>query len=120
LKLGENTRLQFNLRQNEVEDRLPQKQFFRKERLLFLGYNQNIRRFSLSASAEYGVSQNFLQTIETNAQKVFRAYADLGWKMGNFSINTFGQFYSENSWQLISQKQLLWGAAINAAIKKNT
>lgn len=120
LKLGGNTRIQFNLRQNEVEDRLPQKQFFRKERLLFVGFNQNIRRFNLGISSEYGVSQNFLQTVETNAQKVFRAYADLGWKMRDFSINTFGQFYSENSWQLLSQKQLLWGAAINGVIKKNT
>ncbi len=120
LKLGANTQFQFNLRQNEVEDQLPQKQFFQKERLLFLGINQNIRRFSFGLSSEYGVAQNYLQTIETDAQKVFRIYSDLGWKIGAFSLRTFGQYFSKNSWQIVSQKQLLWGASIGGIIKKNT
>ena len=120
LKLGENTRMQFNFRQNELEDRLPQKQFFRKEKLAFVGLNQAIRRISLSFSAEYGTSQNFLRTVETGAQKVFRASGDLGWEKNGFSWRLFGQYFSENSWQLASQKQLLWGAAISGNIKKKT
>ncbi len=120
LKLGANTQFQFNLRQNEVEDQMPQKQFFQKERLLFVGINQNIRRFNFGLSSEYGVAQNFLQTVETDAQKVFRLYTDLGWKIGDFSLRTFGQYYSKNSWQITNQKQLLWGAAVGGVLKKNT
>jgi len=120
LKLGANTQFQFNLRQNEVEDQLPQKQFFQKERLLFLGINQNIRRFSFGLSSEYGVAHNFLQSIETDAQKVFRVYTDLGWKIGDFSLTAFGQYFNKNSWQITSQKQFLWGTAVSGVIKKNT
>jgi len=120
LKLGANTQFQFNLRQNEVEDQLPQKQFFQKEKLLFVGINQTIRRFSFGLSSEYGISQNFLQTVETDAQQVFRLYTDLGWKIGGFSLRTFGQYFNKDSWQITNQQQLLWGIGIGGIIKKNT
>lgn len=120
VKLSRSTQFQVNLRQNEIEDRLPQKQFFRKENLIAGGINHSSRLFDFGLIGEFGKSHNFLQTNETNAQNISRVFADIGVKISNVSFKLFGQYYNENNLQLSDQKQLLWGGSITGNIKKKT
>ncbi len=120
LKLARNAFLQFNLRQNEIEDRLPQKQFFRKENLITANINHKIRKFNYSLAGEYGKSKNFLQGTESDFRTVFRTYLDIGYNIGHFSIRAFGQYYNVNSLHRPAQKQLLFGGTISGEIKGHT
>ena len=119
-RLAPNSLFQLNLRQNEIEDRLPQKQFFRKENLVAASINHKIRTFNFSLTGEYGQSKNFLQTKEADFKKVFRGYLDMGIKIQHFSLRLFSQYYNENSLERPSQKQLLFGGAISGTIKEHT
>lgn len=120
IKMGRQTQFQINLRQNEIEDRLPKKQFFRKENLITAGVNHNSRRFIFGLIGEFGKSQNFLQTTETDAQDISRLFVDLGFKTSKFSFKLFGQYYSENNLQIADQKQLLWGGSLAGNIRNKT
>ncbi len=119
-RFARNAFLQFNLRQNEIEDRLPQKQFFRKENLITANLNHKFRKFNYSLAAEYGKSKNFLQSTESDFRNVFRTYLDIGFDVGNFSMRAFSQYYNENSLQFSTQKQLLFGGTISGEIKDHT
>ncbi len=114
------TLLQMNVRQNEIEDRLPQKQFFRKEKLVTASINHKARRFNFNLTGEYGQSQNFLQGTESDFSKVLRGYFDVGVTIRHFSLRLFSQYFNESSLQLLNQKQLLFGGAISGTIKENT
>ncbi len=120
IKLGRKTQFQVNLRQSELEDRLPQKQFFRKENLVTGGVNYSGHHFNFGLIGAFGKSKNFLQTSETGAQDIARLFVDLGVKTDNFSFKLFGQYYSENNLQIVDQKQFLWGGSITGNIKKKT
>jgi len=115
-----NTLFQLNVRQNEIEDRLPQKQFFRKENLITANFNHRIRRFNFSIAGEYGKANNYLQALEADFREVFRTYLDINVKIRQFSLRAFSQYYNENSLQNPSQKQLLFGGTISGIIKEKT
>ena len=119
-KLDATSRFEITARQNEIEDRLPDKQFNRAEKLLTAQFNKDFYRFSFSLQSEYGQSRNFLQSTETDLQTVFRSYFDVNMKLGSFMLKGFGQYYNQSSLHLPEQKQLIWGVGIDGNIRSNT
>lgn len=119
-RLAKNSNIQLNIRQNEIEDRLPQKQFFRKESIVTANVNHRVNRFNFSLTGEYGQSENLLQAREADFQEILRVFLDVGVKIRHISIRGFGQYYNENSLQVSTQKQFLFGGTISGTIKDHT
>lgn len=120
-RLSRKTLIKTYLRQNELKDQLPSLKFHRQNQSLKLQISQDLRPFRLSAAAEYGKTENFLNPEGEKYSKLFRAYLDINYRLSDrHNFRGFAQFFENNRFDNQNQKQFIFGISGQSRITKST
>ncbi|MEM1122442.1 MAG: hypothetical protein AAGJ18_18495, partial [Bacteroidota bacterium] len=115
------SRLKLQARMAALKDRHSDLRFNNEDRVLRLSYFQSFDKLDLSVNGEYGQSTNFLNEIDEQDATVFRSFLDATWRIGRqHRIRGFCQFFDQNSFSQLKEKQLIYGLSVNLQLSKKT
>ncbi len=119
-KTGKRSSLKLYWRQYERKDRLSLNKFHYQTDSWNLQFSQGFRKIYYYLSGELGETTNFLEDASQQAQKSYRASADVTYRFNSrHSVRVFGNWSNIN--QIISdnQRSVLVGMAATSRISKN-